>query len=223
MKKNLSWHDVIGLEKNKTYFKKIYNYISKKRKLGIKIYPKDKEVFNAFYFTKFHTIKIVILGQDPYCNPKQAHGLAFSVKKGSYIPPTLMNIFKELYKNFNNFYIPKHGCLQTWAEQGVLLLNTILTVEEGKRNSHKNIGWEIFTNKVIKVINKFCKGIIFLLWGNSAQKKIFLINQKIHYVLTASHPSPLSVNISFFGCKHFLKANNLLKLQQKKPINWFIN
>lgn len=165
-------------------------------------------------------MKVVIIGQDPYYRVNQANGLAFSVNYNTAIPPTLNNIFKELKNDLNNFKTPRHGCLYKWALQGVLLLNMILTVESGKPRSHTNIGWEIFTKQIINIINMNLNGIIFLLWGNYASKMIEIINLKNNYVLTSSHPSPLSAHRGFFGCKHFSKTNFLLKKQNKTPIDW---
>lgn len=167
----LTWHDVLAEEKSKPYFKKILQFIEQQRSLGKVIYPSQKEIFNAFYFTKLHEVKVVIIGQDPYHGPNQAHGLSFSVKNGIKIPPSLKNIYKELKNDISNFEFPNHGCLENWAKQGVLLLNIILTVEASYPNSHANLGWEKFTNKVISVINQYCKGVIFLLWGSVAYKK----------------------------------------------------
>lgn len=173
--------------------------------------------------TPFYRIKVVILGQDPYCFSHQANGLAFSVEKENKIPPSLQNIFQELKNNFNVSQKNMHGSLKSWAMQGVFLLNTILTVKEGLPGSHKNYGWELFTDQVIKIIDSLCRGVIFLLWGVAARCKKNIINQKKHIVLEASHPSPLSAYRGFFGCQHFLKTNNFLKRQNKLPINWFKN
>lgn len=170
--------------------------------------------------TPLNKVKIVILGQDPYYKHNQANGLAFSVPHCVSIPPSLFNIYKEISNNYNNFVWPKHGFLKCWAEQGVLLLNTILTVEKGKANSHVTLGWEKFTDHILKIISDNCKNIIFLLWGKQAQKKIKIIDYKKHKILCSAHPSPLSAHLGFFGCKHFIKANNLLKKWGKKTIDW---
>ncbi|WP_343190066.1 uracil-DNA glycosylase [Buchnera aphidicola] len=218
MKKIITWKDILSIKKKKYLFK-ILKLINKMR-LTKKIYPSNNDIFSAFKYTNFDKIKVVILGQDPYHKFGQANGLAFSVNYGIKIPPSLINIFKELKNNVNNFYIPNHGCLIKWALQGVFLLNTILTVEEGKPNSHEKIGWSFFTDFVIKKISFYRKNIIFLLWGNNAKKKINLINTKKHFIFTSSHPSPYSARKSFFGCKHFLKTNKILNILHKKKICW---
>jgi len=178
-------------------------------------------MFNAFLLTSFDQIKVVIVGQDPYFSENQAHGLAFSVPRNENIPPSLKNIYKELNNDFKKKHIFSHGCLENWSKQGVFLLNTILTVELGKPKSHNNIGWEIFTDKVIYYISKHKKSIIFLLWGYNAQKKAHLIDTSKHYILKAMHPSPLSAYRGFFGCKHFSKTNEILIKCKKKEIDWF--
>ncbi|MGK2897009.1 MAG: uracil-DNA glycosylase [Candidatus Makana argininalis] len=215
-----TWSDVLYDIKKMIFFTKMINFIRKKRIYGHIIYPKSSEIFNVFKFTKFQNIKVVIVGQDPYCGFNQANGLAFSVNKGLPIPPSLKNIYKELFKDINNFIIPKNGFLKSWSDQGVLLLNSILTVEHKKPYSHSNIGWEIFTDLIIKIINSNLEGVIFLLWGLYAQKKIKLININKHFILKTSHPSPLSAKYGFFGCNHFSKTNVILKKILKKPINW---
>nr|WP_232512967.1 uracil-DNA glycosylase [Buchnera aphidicola] len=187
------------------------------------VYPPKKMIFNAFSLTPLSCVKVVILGQDPYCHVGQAHGLSFSVPNNILTPPSLKNIFKELQNDFLFYQNKISNCLEPWAKQGVLLLNSILTVSDGIPGSHKKIGWEIFTDQVIKFINNFCIGVIFLLWGSFAGSKYNLINQKKHFILQSSHPSPLSSFRGFFGCKHFSKTNKLLKNQKKQPINWFKN
>ncbi|MDQ1237651.1 MAG: uracil DNA glycosylase [Wigglesworthia glossinidia] len=171
----ITWQNLLKQEKNKKYFYDIFEYINIRRKLGINIYPEKKNIFKALQLTPINKIKVVILGQDPYHGFNQADGLCFSVKSGCKIPPSLKNIFIEIKNSVPNFIIPKNGCLEKWAFQGVLLLNSILTVEEGRPNSHAKIGWELFTNQVIKYINQFCKQIIFILWGNYAKKKVCLL------------------------------------------------
>ncbi len=213
------WKKIINKEKKKKYFIKMKNFLNKEYKKKI-IHPKKKDIFKAFEITKFNKTKVVILGQDPYCNINQAHGLAFSVLPNNKIPPSIKNIYKEIKKEFKNFIIPKNGYLINWAKQGILLLNSILTVENKKPNSHKNIGWEIFTNRIIKYINFFLKNIVFILWGNYAQKKIKFINKKKNLILKSSHPSPLSVKKSFIGCNHFIKTNLYLKKNNLTPIKW---
>lgn len=219
MNHSLTWKYLLSQEKKK-YFFDIITYVKTER-LTKKIYPSSKDVFNAFLLTPFDTIKVVIIGQDPYFLEHQAHGLAFSVPKNQNIPPSLRNIYKELNSDFKRKHIFKSGCLENWARQGVFLLNTILTVELGKPKSHYNIGWEIFTNQVIFNINKYKKSVVFLLWGNDAQKKSDLIDVNKHYIFKASHPSPLSAHRGFLGCKHFSKTNKILIKCKQKEINWF--
>ena len=185
------------------------------------IYPPAKDVFNAFRYTELKDIKVVIIGQDPYHGPNQAHGLCFSVLPGVKTPPSLVNMYKELAQDIPGFEIPDHGYLKSWAEQGVLLLNTVLTVEQGKAHSHaKTTGWETFTDRVIQAVNDHCEGVIFLLWGAHAQKKGKVIDRNRHHVLMAPHPSPLSAHRGFFGCKHFSQANQILLEKGHTPINW---
>ncbi|MGP1931958.1 MAG: uracil-DNA glycosylase, partial [Arsenophonus sp. ET-DL12-MAG3] len=174
----------------------------------------------AFHYTKLSEVKVVILGQDPYYAFNQAHGLSFSVRPGVPVPPSLFNIYKELAKDILYFQHPNQGYLISWAQQGILLLNTILTVEEGKPYSHAKIGWEIFTNKIISVINQYRFGVIFLLWGSNAQKKCKFIDNLKHFILKAAHPSPLSAHKGFFNCRHFSKTNQILIKQGIEPINW---
>lgn len=195
-------------------------YVAKERAAGKVVYPADADVLNAFKLTQAETLKVVILGQDPYHGPNQSHGLCFSVRKGNKIPPSLRNIYKELAADISNFVIPNHGDLSHWAAQGVLLLNTVLTVEQAQAHSHKKIGWEQFTDGVISTINRECDNLIFLLWGAPAQKKAALIDEKRHTILTAVHPSPLSAHRGFFGCKHFSKTNQVLNSQGMEPIDW---
>lgn len=215
----LTWKDLLSQEKKK-YFFSIIKYVQKERLTKI-IYPSSKDVFKAFMLTPFDKIKVVLIGQDPYFSKNQAHGLAFSVPKNQHIPPSLINIYTELNNDFKKNHIFNHGCLENWAKQGVFLLNTILTVELGKPKSHNNIGWQIFTDKVIFYISKYKKSIIFLLWGNEAHKKCSLINTNKHYILKSSHPSPLSAYRGFLGCKHFSKTNKILIKCKKQVINWF--
>jgi len=195
-------------------------HVASERAAGKVVYPPDADVFNAFKLTQLETLKVVILGQDPYHGPNQSHGLCFSVLKGNKIPPSLRNIYKELAADIRNFEPPSHGDLSHWAEQGVLLLNTVLTVEQAQAHSHKKIGWEQFTDGVISTINRECENLIFLLWGAPAQKKSALIDEKRHTILTAVHPSPLSAYRGFFGCKHFSKTNQILNSQGKQAIDW---
>lgn len=216
----LNWKFFLSTEKNNPYFKKILNTLQKKRKSGIIIYPKTSDIFNVFRFTNFESIKVVIIGQDPYPSPNHAHGLAFSIPFGIQLTPSLKNIYKELKFDIPNFIIPQHGCLYAWAQEGVFLLNSILTVEKGKSGSHFNIGWEYFTNKVINILNIYKENLVFLLWGNYAKKKIKIINSKKHYILTSTHPSPMSAKYGFLGCRHFSQTNEFLAKKNKKIINW---
>jgi uracil-DNA glycosylase len=206
--------------KKKTYFLDIFHFLSDERSRKI-IYPPHREIFTAFLLTKFSSIKVVIIGQDPYYRHNQANGLAFSVNMGTIIPPSLKNIYKELSNDISPGYVFQSGFLKNWARQGVLLLNTILTVESGKPGSHAQIGWQLFTDKVIQVINEYLRGVVFLLWGRGAKSKSSVINKKKHYILQASHPSPLSAYRGFFGCRHFSITNQILITEGKTPINWF--
>lgn len=174
MDSSLTWHDVIGVEKQQEYFQQTLRFVDSERKAGKTIYPPEEDVFNAFRATGFGDVKVVILGQDPYHGPNQAHGLCFSVLPGVKTPPSLVNMYKELVQDIEGFSIPHHGYLQSWAEQGVLLLNTVLTVEQGKAHSHSKTGWETFTDKVIEAVNQHQSGVVFLLWGAHAQKKVVL-------------------------------------------------
>jgi uracil-DNA glycosylase len=215
-----TWEDILGQEKQQPYFQQMLQFVESERAAGKTIYPPKQDVFNAFNLTKLDKVKVVILGQDPYHGPNQAHGLCFSVLPQIKPPPSLANIYKELATDIPNFIIPEHGYLQSWAEQGVLLLNAVLTVEQAKAHSHAKIGWEQFTDAVIQQLSDHCKGVVFLFWGSHAQKKGSVINNQKHHVLSAPHPSPLSAYRGFFGCNHFSKTNQLLKQQHKTPINW---
>ena len=216
---DLSWSSQLHSEFNKPYFKLLLDFLNAEVKAGKEIYPKDNLIFNAFNSTPFEKVKVVILGQDPYHGPNQAHGLSFSVNPGVRIPPSLRNIYKELNQDMK-IDIPQHGCLQSWAEQGVLLLNATLTVEKEKAGSHQGKGWELFTDKVIQLLNEKREGLVFLLWGSYAPKKGQFIDKNKHLVLTAPHPSPLSAHRGFFGTAHFTKANNYLIANDKTPVNW---
>lgn len=216
----LSWHDVIGAEKQQPYFQQIMETITQARADGQVIYPPEADVFNAFRFTPFADLKVVIIGQDPYHGPNQAHGLSFSVRPGVATPPSLQNMYKELANEFPDFQIPKHGHLERWAEQGVLLLNTVLTVVANTPNSHRGLGWETFTDQVIRAISNHAQPVVFLLWGSHAINKQKLIDGQKHFILTAPHPSPLSAYRGFFGCGHFVKANQWLAQTGRQPIDW---
>lgn len=214
-----TWTDVIGEEKSQPYFQHILQYVHQERLAGKTIYPPQSEVFSAFALTAFSEVKVVILGQDPYHGPNQAHGLSFSVKPGIIPPPSLQNMYKELAQDVG-FQIPPHGYLTHWAKQGVLLLNTVLTVEHGRAHSHANIGWETFTDKVIHRLNQHREHLVFLLWGSHAQKKGQFIDRSRHCVLTAPHPSPLSAHRGFLGCRHFSKTNAYLLQHNLPEIDW---
>ncbi len=213
-----SWKAALQDEFQKPYFPDIKSFLVREKQAGKKIYPPGKLIFNAFNSTPFDQVKVVILGQDPYHNPGEAMGLSFSVPKGVRVPPSLKNIYKEM-ANDVGFQIPAHGDLSKWSTQGVLLLNAMLTVEHKKAGSHKKIGWQEFTNAVIKKISDEREGIIFMLWGNFAKGKKEFIDATKHHVLEAVHPSPLAGN-GFQGSGHFSKANELLKQQGKVGIDW---
>lgn len=217
-----TWSDVLGQEKLQPYFQETLNFVRNERESGKIIYPPAADVFNAFKYTEFSDVNVVILGQDPYHGPNQAHGLCFSVLPGVATPPSLVNIYKELKRDIPEFEIPAHGYLLSWAQQGVLLLNTVLTVEAGKVHSHAKTGWEQFTDRVIAALNEHREGIVFLLWGSHAQKKGQYIDRNKHHVLMAPHPSPLSAHRGFLGCGHFSRTNQLLQEAGKQPVNWQI-
>ncbi|MDP2573892.1 uracil-DNA glycosylase [Vibrio penaeicida] len=220
MSESLTWHDVIGEEKKNVYFSETMEFVRQERANGKVIYPPESDVFDAFRFTEFHDVRVVLLGQDPYHGPNQAHGLCFSVLPGIKSPPSLVNMYKELVQDIPNFTIPDHGYLKSWAQQGVLMLNTVLTVEQGQAHSHAKTGWETFTDKVIEAVNQHREGVVFLLWGAHAQKKGRMIDRNKHHVLAAPHPSPLSAHRGFFGCGHFSQTNHILQKQGHTPINW---
>lgn len=216
-----SWYEILKPYFESKDFTKTIRLLNEEMKCHI-VYPLPANIFNAYKSTPFEKVKVVILGQDCYHGDKQAHGLAFSVTKGVKIPPSLQNIYKELQTDLN-LQIPTHGRLQTWADQGVLLLNSYLTVRSGEPLSHSKIGWDILTDLSISELSKKRKGIVFLLWGNHAQEKEALIDKRKHFILKAPHPSPFSVHKGFFGCKHFSKANEILLKQGIEPINWQIS
>jgi len=219
----MSWLDFIESENKKEYFIKLQQFINSEIASGKTIYPQQQDRFNAFGLTELKNTKVVILGQDPYHGEGQAHGLSFSVSNGIKLPPSLRNIYKELADDLQLSAIPENGDLSSWAKQGVLLINAVLTVEKANAGSHAKKGWEQFTDNVIKHINENCEGVIFLLWGSYAIKKSKLIDIDKHHILTAVHPSPLSAYRGFFGCKHFSQANKLLTDQGKGVINWSLN
>ena len=214
-----SWKEVLQEEFEKEYFQKIVSFIKEEKRKGKIIYPPGNLIFNAFWMTPFEEVKAVILGQDPYHGPGQAHGLCFSVPFGVPPPPSLKNIFKELHDDLG-LPIPNHGNLEKWALEGVFLLNAILTVEKNKPASHKNIGWQFFTDAAIKKLSDLRKNIVFILWGKFAQEKEILIDTSKHKVLKSSHPSPYSANRGFFGSKPFSKTNNYLKEHNIPEIDW---
>lgn len=214
-----SWKQLLVDEFQKPYFKDIKKFLLSERQHGNKIYPAGPNIFNAFNLTPFDQIKVVIIGQDPYHNPGQAHGLCFSVPDKIALPPSLQNIYKEL-KSDLGIPISKSGELTRWAQQGVLLLNALLTVRANQPASHHKVGWETFTDAVIKKISDFKTGVVFLLWGKYAQEKQVLIDLSKHHILKAAHPSPFSAGNGFFGCKHFSLTNELLVKDGKTPIDW---
>lgn len=215
-----SWDERLKEEFDKSYYINLRQFLVNEYKTK-NIFPHMNNIFNALKLTSYEDVKVVILGQDPYHGAGQAHGLSFSVQPGVRIPPSLLNMYKELQDDLG-CYIPNNGYLVPWAKQGVLLLNTVLTVREGEANSHRNRGWENFTDRVIELLNERKDPIIFLLWGNNAKEKIKLITNPRHYILTTVHPSPLSANRGFMGCKHFSKTNEILKSLGEKEIEWQI-
>ncbi|HRD55714.1 MAG TPA: uracil-DNA glycosylase [Parachlamydiaceae bacterium] len=215
-----SWQNILKEELEKPYIKELQLFVEEERKKKAAIYPQEELVFNAFSKTPYASVKVVIMGQDPYHQPGQAHGLSFSVPEGVKLPPSLRNIYKELKADLEIEKSP-NGCLENWAKQGVLLLNATLTVNEGSPMSHHGKGWELFTDAAIEALVKREDPVIFVLWGNSAQRKAEKIaKNKDHPILTAPHPSPFSAYTGFFGCRHFSQINNLLQQMDKKQIDW---
>lgn len=217
---NTGWDKVLAPETEKDYFKNLMAFVDNEYAAKT-VYPPKDCIFNSLRLTDYDDVKVVLLGQDPYHEKGQAHGLAFSVNVGVPIPPSLVNMFKELESDLG-CYFPNNGYLEKWAKQGVLLLNTVLTVEEGKANSHKKSGWTTFTDSIIAALNKRKKPVIFLLWGGNAKEKLRLITNPSHFVLSTVHPSPLSAYGGFFGCKHFSKTNKILTSLGETPIDWQI-
>ena len=215
-----SWKSALAEEFGKPYFESLVRFLHKEKSDGQKIYPPGSQIFRAFDLTPVNELKVVILGQDPYHGPGQAHGLSFSVSAGVPAPPSLKNIFKEIESDLG-VKMSGYPDLEKWARQGVLLLNAVLTVRAGAAASHSKIGWEEFTDAVIRYISDNCEGVVFLLWGNFARSKSVLIDSSRHHVLEAAHPSPLARG-AFFGCRHFSQANALLKAQGKSPIDWVL-
>lgn len=215
-----SWKRALAHEFEQPYFQTLVSFIKQEIALGKTLYPPGPLIFNAFDTTPFDKVKVIILGQDPYHNPNEAMGLSFSVPKGVRTPPSLLNIYKELEADLG-LPRPNHGDLTTWSKQGVFLLNAMLTVEKGKAASHQQIGWQFFTDAVIRRLSEKRENLVFMLWGNFAKRKKELIDTDKHLVLESAHPSPLAGN-AFSGCRHFSKANNYLKLNNLEPINWQI-
>lgn len=213
-----TWNEILAEEMQKDYYQELQDFVQKRR-AEVRVFPEEKNVFNALELTPFESVKVVILGQDPYHGFGQAHGLSFSVQKGIPLPPSLRNIYKELQKDIGG-ELPTEGDLSHWAKQGVLLLNTVLTVEEGNANSHKGMGWERLTNRLIESLNGLKHPVIFILWGKPAQDKEKLITNPNHVILKAPHPSPLSAYRGFFGSKPFSKVNDILIQQGQTPIRW---
>lgn len=213
------WLEQLRDEFDQPYMRSLKQFLQHEKATGKTIFPKGSDIFNAFKSTLFNDVKVVILGQDPYHGVGQAHGLSFSVPQGVRIPPSLINIYKELHRDMGGD-IPEHGCLQSWAEQGVLLLNATLTVEQANAGSHQGKGWETFTDQVIHRLNEHQENIVFLLWGSYAHKKGRFIDTTKHCVLKSVHPSPLSAHRGFIGCGHFSASNAYLLEKGKTPINW---
>ena len=214
------WLEPLTPEFKKPYYKKLYDSV-KAEYSSHTVYPPADDIFNAFDFTPLEQVKVVIIGQDPYHEPGQAHGLCFSVKPGIKTPPSLVNIYKELQDDLG-CYVPNNGYLEKWARQGVLMLNNVLTVRAHAANSHKDLGWEQFTDAVIDILNQQDRPIVFLLWGSPAQRKCAKLNNSNHLILKAPHPSPLSAYRGFFGCKHFSQTNDYLTSKGLTPIDWQI-
>ncbi|MGB1465552.1 MAG: uracil-DNA glycosylase [Alcanivorax nanhaiticus] len=215
------WQEHLGCEFDKDYMARLRAFLGAEKQAGKTLYPAGKDIFNAFNLTPFEQVKVVILGQDPYHGPNQAHGLCFSVQRGVKTPPSLVNIYKEIQRDLG-IAPASHGNLSHWAEQGVLLLNAVLTVEAGQAASHQKQGWETFTDQAIEHLNRDRVGLVFLLWGSHAQKKGRLIDRERHCVLTAPHPSPLSAHRGFLGCGHFSRANQYLLQQGETAIDWSV-
>jgi len=214
-----SWKQAIGAEFEQTYMADLKTFLAEEKRQGKVIYPPGPAIFNALDSTPFDTVKVVILGQDPYHGPGQAHGLCFSVQPGVATPPSLVNIFKEIRDDLR-IAPPDHGCLTSWARQGVLLLNAVLTVERGRAGAHQGKGWEMLTDRIVDRLNRDRSQLVFLLWGSNAQKKGRLIDRSRHLVLEAPHPSPLSAHRGFLGCRHFSQTNRYLIEHDRVPIDW---
>lgn len=215
------WRTILAGEREEPYFRTLLATINAERAAGNIVYPPNADIFNALAYTPFEQVRVVILGQDPYHGPNQAHGLAFSVRRGVPPPPSLVNIFKELSADVG-LPPPPHGCLEAWAHRGVLLLNAVLSVRAGEPQSHANLGWERFTDRIVQALNNERQHLVFLLWGSSAQRKGAIIDRQRHCVLTAPHPSPLSAHRGFLGCRHFSKANDYLRAVGAGEVDWRI-
>lgn len=216
---NGTWATLLVDQFDQPYMKTLRAFLAAEKQQGKVLFPPGSEIFSALNHTNFENVKVVIIGQDPYHGPNQAHGFCFSVQTGVAIPPSLRNIYQELNQDIG-MLIPAHGNLTSWADQGVLLLNAVLTVEAAKAGAHQGKGWELFTDRVIELLNAHAERVVFLLWGSYAQKKGRLIDRQRHYVLEGPHPSPLSAYRGFFGCKHFSKANDYLRQFGRPEIDW---
>ena len=214
------WLEAIGDEFKKPYYKELYDFV-KAEYSTTAVYPPSDDIFNALHLTALKDVKVLVLGQDPYHGANQAHGLSFSVLPGQKIPPSLRNIYQELHDDLG-CYIPNNGYLEKWAKQGVLMLNTVLTVRAHKPNSHQGKGWEHFTDAIIEAVNKEERPIVYLLWGRPAQSKIPMLDNPKHLILKAPHPSPYSADRGFFGCRHFSQANEFLRANGQEPLDWQI-
>ena len=217
-----SWKSRLALEFGKPYMQSLKQFLINEKQQNKIIYPKSSDIFAALDLTPFEQVKVVVLGQDPYHGPDQAHGLCFSVQSGVRTPPSLINVYKELNADLN-LPIPSNGCLSHWAEQGVLLLNAVLTVQAHQAASHQGKGWEQFTDSIIHKLNDECENLVFVLWGSYAQKKAQFVDTKKHLVLKAPHPSPLSAHRGFLGCRHFSQCNDYLKSHGIEPIDWSVS
>lgn len=214
-----SWQPLLAPEFDKPYMQALKAFLQQRKAQRVTIFPHSGNWFHALEATPLDRVRVVIIGQDPYHQPGQAHGLCFSVRPGVKVPPSLVNIYKELQADLG-ITPARHGCLESWAQQGVLLLNTVLTVEQGNANAHQGKGWEAFTDRIIQLVNEQCDAVVFLLWGSHAQKKGASIDRSRHLVLKAPHPSPLSAHRGFFGCRHFSQANAWLESRGLDPIDW---
>ena len=214
-----SWLARLREEFEQPYMQSLKSFLRTEKDAGKVIYPPGAEMFAAFEHTPLDQVRVVVLGQDPYHGPSQAHGLCFSVRQGVALPPSLVNIYKELHDDLG-IAPPPHGCLTHWADQGVLLLNSVLSVERGRAASHQGKGWEQFTDRAIEIVNRECEHVVFMLWGSYAQRKGSVIDEQRHCVLRAPHPSPLSAHRGFFGCRHFSRANDYLAANGREPIDW---